>query len=57
MNQGAWYNSQHHFRANLLPGQSLRYAGRPASPSPAPGYYALHVEQTRALIEQAFGGG
>ena len=56
MNQGAWYNSQHHFRASLLSGQSLRYAGRPPSPSPAPGYYSLHVEQTRALIEQAFGG-
>jgi 2-oxoglutarate dehydrogenase E1 component len=54
MNQGAWYNSQHHFHACLGQGQTLRYAGRPASPAPAPGYYSLHVEQTRALIEQAF---
>jgi 2-oxoglutarate dehydrogenase E1 component len=55
MNQGAWYNSRHHFHACLAPGQTLRYAGRPPSPAPAPGYYTLHVEQTRALIEQAFG--
>lgn len=54
MNQGAWYNSRHHFHACLAPGQTLRYAGRPASPAPAPGYTSLHVEQTRALIEQAF---
>ncbi len=39
-NQGAWYQVQHHLRACLQPGQTLQYAGRTASPSPAAGHFA-----------------
>ncbi len=40
---------------NMNEGQKLAYAGRPASASPAVGYYAKHHEQLKALIEAAFG--
>jgi len=52
-NQGAWYCSQHHMQACLTPAQSLVFAGRPASASPAAGYASLHNKQQAALIEQA----
>lgn len=52
-NQGAWYCSQHHFRNALPPGAQLRYAGRPASASPAVGYISLHLQQQKALVEDA----
>jgi 2-oxoglutarate dehydrogenase E1 component len=38
----------------MTAGQKLSYAGRNASSSPAVGYLAKHVEQQKALIEQAF---
>ncbi|MBS0286017.1 MAG: 2-oxoglutarate dehydrogenase E1 component [Proteobacteria bacterium] len=52
-NQGAWYSSQHHFRACLNNQQQLLYAGRPASASPAVGYHQAHVEQQEALVADA----
>jgi len=52
-NQGAWYCSQHHMHACLTPGQTLSFAGRPASASPAAGYASLHNKQQSALIEEA----
>jgi 2-oxoglutarate dehydrogenase E1 component len=54
-NQGAWFFIQHQIHENMLDGQKLGYAGRPASASPAVGYAHLHVEQQKALLEQAFG--
>jgi 2-oxoglutarate dehydrogenase E1 component len=54
-NQGAWFFVQHYIHENMLEGQKLGYAGRPASASPAVGYSHLHVEQQKALLEQAFG--
>ena len=53
-NQGAWFNVQHHLLENMTDGQKLAYAGRSASASPAVGYYAKHIEQQKALIDQAF---
>jgi 2-oxoglutarate dehydrogenase E1 component len=53
MNQGAWYQTQHHLRECLTARQKLRYAGRPASASPAVGYAAKHLEQQKALVEAA----
>ncbi|MGU0043656.1 hypothetical protein ACVXHA_17370 [Escherichia coli] len=41
----AWYCSQHHFREVIPFGASLRYAGRPASASPAVGYMSVHQKQ------------
>ncbi|EKO3557227.1 2-oxoglutarate dehydrogenase E1 component [Vibrio metschnikovii] len=52
-NQGAWYSSQHNFRAAIPAGADLKYAGRPASASPAVGYMSVHLKQQRALIEDA----
>jgi 2-oxoglutarate dehydrogenase E1 component len=52
-NQGAWYASQHHFHACLLPNQTLSYAGREASASPAVGYLQAHMEQQEELVAQA----
>ncbi|HYL89367.1 MAG TPA: 2-oxoglutarate dehydrogenase E1 component [Burkholderiales bacterium] len=54
-NQGAWYQTAHYFRENMRGDQTLYYAGRPASASPASGYGAKHNESQKALIEQAFG--
>jgi 2-oxoglutarate dehydrogenase E1 component len=52
-NQGAWYQIQHHLRACMLSGQALSYAGRPASASPAAGYFSVHVAQQTALVNDA----
>ncbi len=52
-NQGAWFSSQHHFRACLSANQQLQYAGREASASPAVGYHQAHVEQQEALVNDA----
>ncbi len=54
-NQGAWFQIQHNLLENLDDNQKLAYAGRPASASPAVGYYAKHNEQQKALIQSAFG--
>ncbi|MGE0069974.1 MAG: 2-oxoglutarate dehydrogenase E1 component [Thiomonas sp.] len=54
-NQGAWFFVQHHIHENMLEGQKLGYAGRPASASTAVGYYAKHVEQQKELLAAAFG--
>ncbi|MCE0494554.1 2-oxoglutarate dehydrogenase E1 component [Vibrio salinus] len=52
-NQGAWYSSQHNFRAAIPDGAILKYAGRPASASPAVGYMSVHMKQQKALVEDA----
>ncbi|WGY47542.1 2-oxoglutarate dehydrogenase E1 component [Vibrio sp. ABG19] len=52
-NQGAWYSSQHNFRAAIPAGADLKYAGRPASASPAVGYMSVHLKQQKALVEDA----
>ena len=54
-NQGAWFQIQHNLLENLDDQQKLSYAGRPASASPAVGYYAKHNEQQKALIQASFG--
>ncbi|RAS63496.1 2-oxoglutarate dehydrogenase E1 component [Vibrio diazotrophicus] len=52
-NQGAWYCSQHNFRAAIPAGADLKYAGRPASASPAVGYMSVHLKQQKALVDDA----
>jgi len=46
---------QHHLSEALRDGQKLSYAGRPASASPAVGYYDKHYAQQKELIAAAFG--
>jgi 2-oxoglutarate dehydrogenase E1 component len=53
-NQGAWFYAQHHLLESMNDGQKLGYTGRPASASPAAGYYAKHIEQQKVLIDAAF---
>ncbi|MGL6261717.1 2-oxoglutarate dehydrogenase E1 component [Vibrio sp. WXL210] len=52
-NQGAWYCSQHNFRMAIPTGADLKYAGRPASASPAVGYMSVHLKQQKALVHDA----
>ena len=52
-NQGAWYQIKHHLTACLGAKQSLSYAGRARSPSPAAGHLAEHVAEQNALIADA----
>ena len=53
-NMGAWFYVQHHLLEEMSDQHKLGYAGRPASASPAVGYYAKHIEQQKALIDAAF---
>ena len=53
-NQGAWFQIQHNIFEGLESGQRLAYAGRPASASPAVGYYDKHYAQQKDLLETAF---
>jgi len=52
-NQGAWYQIQHHLRAIKHGAQTLGYAGRAPSASPACGYAQLHLKQQQALVDVA----
>lgn len=52
-NQGAWYQSKHHFSNCLRPNQRLKYAGRMLSAAPAVGSHEKHLSQQRVLVEDA----
>lgn len=54
-NQGAWFATRHHLVSGLRDGQTLHVVARPASASPAVGYYAKHNAQQRTVIETALG--
>lgn len=56
-NQGAWYQICHRLEECLQLDQTLRYAGRPASASPAVGSTAKHNAQLRALLDEALSFG
>jgi len=58
-NQGAWYCSRHNIVACIGSDLTLYYAGRPSSPSPAVGSYAVHIEEQKQLVQEALalGGG
>jgi 2-oxoglutarate dehydrogenase E1 component len=54
-NMGAWPFLHERLAALLQPGQTLRYAGRPISASPATGSHHRHDEQQQALVAAAIG--
>ncbi|SBT06142.1 2-oxoglutarate decarboxylase, thiamin-requiring [Candidatus Accumulibacter aalborgensis] len=56
-NQGAWYwiASRQHLSRSLSDKQHLLLVSRPASASPAVGYYSKHNAQQKALIDSALG--
>ena len=55
-NMGAWGFFNDQLRTLLRPGQSLRYAGRPASASPATGSSRRHQTEQERLVREALGG-
>ncbi|NOT11259.1 MAG: 2-oxoglutarate dehydrogenase E1 component [Methylococcaceae bacterium] len=55
-NQGAWYNSKHHFTDNLHSNIKMTYAGREASAAPAVGSFHVHIEQQKAVVHSALYG-
>lgn len=52
-NQGAWYQSKHHFYNNIEKDITIFYAGRAPSAAPAVGNYIVHIEQQNAVIKAA----
>lgn len=56
MNQGAWYQIRHHLTHCAGAKQSLYYAGRARSPSPAAGHMKTHVVEQKRLVEEALVG-
>jgi 2-oxoglutarate dehydrogenase E1 component len=54
-NQGSWYQISYYLRLLMKSDidQTLRYVGREGSPSPAVGYFKLHVEQQHKLVNEA----
>jgi 2-oxoglutarate dehydrogenase E1 component len=53
-NQGAWKVLEEDLRSVVPNGAELRDSSRDASPSTAPGYPSLHVEQQANLVKRAF---
>jgi len=54
-NQGAWFVIQQWLPVCLASGQTLTYAGRSASASPAAGYLPVHLAEQAALVIDALG--
>jgi 2-oxoglutarate dehydrogenase E1 component len=52
-NQGAWHRIQHYLMRHMRADQSLSYAGRKSSASPAVGYLSKHNEQQKELVDAA----
>lgn len=52
-NQGAWYYIQPYFKKIFSNDKILKYIGRPASASPAVGYFSVHQKQQKKLINDA----
>ena len=50
---GAWRSTRHRLEAIRPERATLRLVARKAAPSPATGYYPMHVQQERNLIERA----
>jgi 2-oxoglutarate dehydrogenase E1 component len=55
-NQGAWYQSKHHFFDNIQKDVPIIYAGRVASAAPAVGNYKTHLNEQRAVVQTALYG-
>ncbi len=52
-NQGAWHAIRHRLEGVMLPKQTLLYAGRSSSASPAVGYMSKHTAQLKAFLDEA----
>ena len=49
-NQGCWYQIYYFLAKIIKQSQYLRYVGREGSPSPAVGYYKLHIKQQQDIV-------
>jgi 2-oxoglutarate dehydrogenase E1 component len=56
-NMGGWRNLRHRLEGVLPEGAVLYLVARKASSTPATGFYQLHVDQEKQLIERAFRAG
>jgi 2-oxoglutarate dehydrogenase E1 component len=56
MNQGGWYQIQHHLSRCLQTGQTLYYAGRTRSAAPACGHLSTHQAEQAKLVNAALAG-
>ena len=52
-NQGAWYQIRHNLIACMRSDQTLYYTGRASSASPAVGYYSVHMDEQRKVVNDA----
>ena len=52
-NQGCWYQISYYLGKVINQRQTLDYVGREGSPSPAVGYYKLHVKQQQHIVDAA----
>jgi 2-oxoglutarate dehydrogenase E1 component len=52
-NMGAWRHLRHRLEGVLPAGAALSLVARKASPTPATGFYALHVEEEKELLDRA----
>jgi len=55
-NQGAWYQSKHHFFESINKDIPICYAGRVASAAPAVGSYKTHLSEQKAVVHAALYG-
>jgi 2-oxoglutarate dehydrogenase E1 component len=55
-NMGGWFFMEPRLRSMLGANRRLRYAGRPASASPATGSHTIHQMEQRQLVKDAFSG-
>ncbi len=53
MNQGAWYQTQHHLNHCAPNRHRFHYAGRPPAAAPASGYLSRHRAELEALLNDA----
>jgi len=52
-NMGAWRTIRHRLEGILPEGATLGMVARKASPTPATGFYALHLEEEKELVNRA----
>ena len=52
-NQGAWYQTIHNLLTHKQTGQTLYYTGRPSAASPAVGYFSVHVQEQKIVVDEA----
>ena len=52
-NQGCWYQIFYYLRKLLSQNQRLSYVGREGSPSPAVGFFKLHLAQQKRVVQEA----